>query len=120
MRPKWFTASPSSPGSFDPPIPYKVMWEESGEWLPVLLSFYFPDPKGADQIQVVHHVTFKGGHNPETGLEDVWHGMDLNFMKWLGDGKKDEDGFPGRLEDWTEEIRERWIEGRRKVRFDAQ
>lgn len=120
MRPEWFSAYPASVDSVHPPIPFDTMWEESVEWLPSVLDFYLPTVKAVENSQVIHHVTFKGGLNPETGLEDIWHGMDENFIKWIGNGKADEEGYPGRLEDWTEDIRERWVQERRKARSWAR
>lgn len=125
MRPEWFSPYSSLVESLYPPIPFNNMWEETVEWLPTVLNSYFPTKKDvkkaqvAQHAQVIHHVTFKGGLNPETSLEDIWHGMDENYIKWLGSGKADDDGYPGRLEDWTEEIRVRWIEKRRKARFEV-
>ncbi|KAI5843857.1 NUDIX hydrolase domain-like protein [Morchella snyderi] len=76
MRPKWFAPPSTTHRSSDSPaIPFHNMWEESCEWLPLVLGFYFPTPRRG-KIQFAHHVTFKGGLNPETGLEDIWHGID--------------------------------------------
>lgn len=117
MRPEWFSVPSNLADSRHPPIPFQAMWEESVEWLPTLLGFYFPNAKDAGKAQMVHHATFKKALNPQTGLQDVWHGMDENFMQWLGSGEADEDDYPERLENWTEEIRGRWVENRRKLRF---
>lgn len=119
MRPEWFAVPSSSADSPHPPIPFQTMWEETSLWLPVLLGFYFPTAKGAEKVQMIHHTTFETGLNPQTGLQDIWHGMGENFIKWLGSGEADDDGYPGRLEDWTEQVRGQWIEERRKTRFDA-
>lgn len=119
MRPEWFSVPSSSADSPHPPIPFQTMWEETAEWLPILLGFYFPTAKGAEKAQMVHHASFKKGLNPQTGLQDIWHGMDENFIQWLGSSEADDNGYPERLEDWTEEIKGRWIEERRKARFNT-
>ncbi|CUS15201.1 unnamed protein product [Tuber aestivum] len=116
MRPEWYSASPDYTGSVvDEKIPFTQMWEETAEWLPLLLSAYFGkdgSPEHGKQKQLVHHATFGSAINPETGLEDVWHGMLDNYFVWV----EDEEGIP-KLEGWESEARGAWVEERRKRRF---
>lgn len=97
------------------------MWEETAEWLSLLLDKYFGEDGGSvedgKKRQLIHHVTFGSGINPETGEEDVWHGMLDNDCIWLGE--EGSEGLPGRLEDWSEEERGKWVEERRMKRFGA-
>jgi hypothetical protein len=99
------------------------MWEETAEWLPHLLSAHF-DPNANEKLkqrQLIHHVTFGGGMNPETKEYDIWHGMEDNYFVWLdGEEGTDAEGLPRRLEEWNEGIRERWVEERRRRRFGLE
>jgi hypothetical protein len=119
MRPEWYPAAPNfSDVVTADEIPYQQMWEETGYWLALLLDAYF-GPTGTvekgKEVQFLHNVTFGKGVNPETGeVDDVWHGMLDNYFLWLGAG---EEGVPRRLEEWGEEEKEKWVEGRRMKRF---